>query len=73
VAADDGNFQESTVADIMRDWKQWTLAAGKAKVTFNSYMLAPMPKAPMNACLTWINIRRWPSRTRRCLEENSHA
>jgi hypothetical protein len=46
VAADDGNFQESTVADIMRDWKQWTLAAGKATAAFNSYDVGAHAEGP---------------------------
>ena len=46
VAADDGNFQESTVADIVRDWEQWTIAAGKATVTFNSYDVGAYAEGP---------------------------
>ena len=46
VVADDSNFQESTVADTMRDFQQWTIAEDKAIVTFNSYTVGSYAEGP---------------------------
>jgi hypothetical protein len=32
--------------DIMRDWKRWTLAAGKATAAFNSYGVGAYAEGP---------------------------
>ena len=44
--ADDFNFQESTVADTIRDFRQWTVAEDKATVTFNSYAVGSYAEGP---------------------------
>jgi uncharacterized protein YecT (DUF1311 family) len=46
VPADDGNFQESTIAEHINDFQRWTISADKAVVTFDSYAIGAYAEGP---------------------------
>jgi uncharacterized protein YecT (DUF1311 family) len=46
VPEEDGNYQESTVVDHINDFRHWTISAGKAIVTFDSYAIGAYAEGP---------------------------
>jgi hypothetical protein len=46
VAAEDGSYQESTIADHINNFRRWTVFAGKAIVTFDSYIIGAYVEGP---------------------------
>ena len=46
VAAEDGNYQENTIADHINDFQRWTISADKAIVTFDSYAIGAYAEGP---------------------------
>lgn len=46
VPEDDGSYQESTIADHINDFRRWTISAGKAIVTFDSYAIGAYAEGP---------------------------
>jgi uncharacterized protein YecT (DUF1311 family) len=46
VAAEDGSYQESAVADHINDFQRWTISADKAIVTFDSYAIGAYAEGP---------------------------
>lgn len=46
VPAEDGNFQESAIAEHINDFRRWTISAGKAVVTFDSYAIGAYVEGP---------------------------
>lgn len=43
---EDGNYQESTIAEHINDFRRWTISTGKAIVTFNSYAIGAYAEGP---------------------------
>lgn len=46
VPEEDGNYQESTIADHINDFRRWTVLADKAIVTFDSYAIGAYAEGP---------------------------
>jgi uncharacterized protein YecT (DUF1311 family) len=46
VAVEDGNYQESTIADHINDFRRWTISSDKAIVTFGSYAIGSYAEGP---------------------------
>ena len=46
VPAEDGNYQESAIAEHLNNFQRWTLAADKAVVTFDSYAIGAYAEGP---------------------------
>jgi uncharacterized protein YecT (DUF1311 family) len=46
VAEEDGNYQESTIAEHINDFQRWTIFAKKAIVTFDSYAIGSYAEGP---------------------------
>ncbi len=42
----DGSYQESTIAEHINDFRRWTISAGKAIVTFDSYAIGAYAEGP---------------------------
>ncbi len=45
-AAEDGNYQESTITEHINDFRRWTITAEKAIVTFDSYAIGAYAEGP---------------------------
>jgi uncharacterized protein YecT (DUF1311 family) len=46
VPEEDGNYQESTIADHINNFRRWTITAEKAVVTFDSYAIGAYAEGP---------------------------
>ena len=46
VVAEDGSYQESTITGHINDFRRWTISAGKAIVTFDSYAIGAYAEGP---------------------------
>jgi uncharacterized protein YecT (DUF1311 family) len=46
VPEEDANFQESTIADHINDFRRWTISTDKAIVTFDSYAIGSYAEGP---------------------------
>ena len=57
VAADDPNYQDKTVADFIGDWKQWTITADKATVTFDAYAIGSYAEGPYECTFDMAKLK----------------
>ena len=46
VPAEDGSYQESTIAEHLNNFQRWTISADKAVVTFDSYAIGAYAEGP---------------------------
>ncbi len=57
VVADDPNYQDKTVSDFIGDWKQWTITADKATVTFDAYAVGSYAEGPYECTFDMAKLK----------------
>ena len=57
VPEEDGNYQESTIADHINDFRRWTITAEKAIVTFDSYAIGAYAEGPYECEFEMPNLK----------------
>ena len=57
MAADDPNYQDKAVADFISDWRQWTITATTATVTFDAYAIGSYAEGPYECVFEMAKLK----------------